>query len=64
MMRQGCSRLDATAASIASSKISSQSGATTRVSTRPRVIAPPSSRSEVMRLLMSLVVVSGRSTII
>ena len=57
-------RLAEVAASMESSTRSSVSGATTRVRTRPRVIAPPSSRSDMIRLLISLVVVSGISTII
>ena len=40
--------------------MSSVSGAMTSVSTRPSVIAPPSSRRPMIFLLMSLVVVAGQ----
>nr|CRL56397.1 hypothetical protein CPGR_03719 [Mycolicibacterium fortuitum subsp. fortuitum DSM 46621 = ATCC 6841 = JCM 6387] len=61
--RHGCSRLAALAASIDSSSRASESGAMTSVSTRPRVIAPPSSRIATIFLLIAPVLVSGRSTI-
>src|SRR6476620_1117514 len=63
MTRHGCSRLAAFAASIESSSSASVSGAMTSVSTRPSVIAPPSSRSSTIFLLMTSVLLSGRSTI-
>src|SRR5580693_1030529 len=62
--RLGCSWLAAVAASMDSSRIVSLSGAITNVSTRPIVTAPTFSRSSSSFLLISLVLVSGKSTII
>jgi len=62
MTRHGCSRLASLAASTDSS-MSPSSASTTRVSTRPRATAPPSSRRRTRRLLTWLVVVSGMSMI-
>src|SRR5271163_4199402 len=62
--RLGCSWLAALAASMDSSRIVSLSGAITNVSTRPIVTAPTFSRSSSSFLLISLVLVSGKSTII
>src|SRR5271166_6933938 len=62
--RLGCSWLAALAASMDSSRIVSLSGAITSVSTRPSVTAPTFSRSSSSFLLISLVLLSGKSTII
>src|SRR3954447_25109152 len=62
MMRQGCWRLAALAAWMASSA-SCSSTTIRRGSTRPRAIAPVSCRSATSFLLMATVVVLGRSTI-
>src|SRR5271166_4604991 len=62
--RLGCSWLAALAASMDSSRIASLLGAMTNVNTRPSVTAPTFSRSSSSFLLISLVLVSGNSTII
>src|SRR6478735_11975527 len=62
MTRIGCSREASLAASMASSS-SPRGVAITRVSTRPRATAPPSSRILTSAFERALVVVSGRSTI-
>src|SRR5690606_24014431 len=62
MTRIGCSREASLAASMASSSLP-RVVAITRVSTRPRATAPPSSRILTRAFETALVVVSGRSTI-
>src|SRR5690606_5065250 len=62
MTRIGCSREASLAASMASSSLP-RVVAITRVSTRPRATAPPSSRILTRAFEIALVVVSGRSTI-
>src|SRR5699024_563564 len=57
--RQGCSRLALLAATTAASA-SSPEATITRVSTRPRVTTPPSSRRSTRRAAISAVLVSSR----